>query len=147
MTPFTDIYGLALTLIRDYRLDNLAQSDYDSFLLQMQDILVQAVPRFAGCLTPLTYDLTTNPPSFNNTLSLLEQSILADYMILVWFKKDTNDVTQINLKLQGRDKKNHSSDANLKGKLKAINDLKEENSLRVNEYQLSSSNFDKIFGL
>lgn len=147
MTPFTDVYGLALTLIRDYRLDNLAKKDYDSFLTQMQSILIQAIPRFTGCLTPLDYNLTQTPPSFNNTLTLLEQSILADYMVLIWFMKDTNDITQINLKLQGRDKTNHSSDANLKGKAKYLNDLKEMNSLRVNEYQLSSDNFDKIFGL
>lgn len=147
MTPFTDIYSLALELIKDYRLDSLAKKDYDSFLIQMEGILIQAIPRFTGSLTPLDYDLTKIPPSFNNTLTLLEQSILADYMVLIWFMKDTNDITQVNLKLQGRDKKTHASEANLKGKAKYLNDLKEMNSLRINEYQLSGDNFNKIFGL
>ena len=146
-TPFENIYGQALIVIRDYRLDKLAQTDYASFLLHLQGILINAIPRFSGCLQSLDYDLNAVPPAFINDLSLSEQAILADFMVLVWFMNDTNDITQINLHLQGRDKKTHSESANLKEKTKYLIDLRERVIQRISDYQLEDDSFNKIFGL
>lgn len=147
MTPFEDVYSLALAVIRDYRLDKLAQIDYQAFLTEMQNILIRSIPYFLEPLTSLDYDLTVQPPSFVNSLSILEQSILADFMVLNWFMKDVNDVTQINLKLQGADKKTHSENANLKEKAKYLVDIREQARQRINDYQLQGDNFNKIFGI
>ena len=48
MTPFTDIYDLAVMDIKDYKLDKLAESDFNSFLLYLEGILVRAIYSFEG---------------------------------------------------------------------------------------------------
>lgn len=136
MTPFEDIYEYALADINDYRLDRLAQVNYDSFLIQMKNLLINAIPQFTNCLKPLDYiDATT--PYFETDLNVKEKSILGAYMARVWFNKNTNDLTQINEGLQGRDKKNHSKSSNLKEKKSRLVQIDEVISQRVCDYQLS----------
>lgn len=152
MTPFTEIYPLALATINDYRLDSLLNdntSDYNVFLLKMQSLLVNAIPRFVNCMQSLDYTIDADDPSnsqFNNTLTVQEKSILGDYVALVWFTGVTNDITQVNSKLQGRDMKNYSEAQNLKEKTKYLIDLDERINKRVSDYQLSGY-FDSIFNI
>ena len=116
MTPFENIYPLAMITIQDYRLDKLAVIDFESYLLHLESILVNASGRFYGCMQSLEYNLTT-PPYFKNDLTQAEQDILADYMVLVWFTRNTNDVIQFNEGLQGKDKKSHAKSQNIKAKI------------------------------
>lgn len=136
MTPFTDIYPFALTVISDYRLKTLAQSNYTAFLLKMKEILIKSIPRFTGCMQSLDFDTTTD--SFVNTLTLQEQEILGEYMELTWFESVINDISQVNLRVQVRGAKTNSEASNLKEKVKAYNALKEQVGNRVSDYQLLS---------
>lgn len=140
-TPFTDVYDMAMIVINDYKINNIAQSDLPSYFQYMQGLLVKSVPKFKGCLQSLTYDLASK--SFNNTLTSDEVCILADYVALTWFESIINDITQVNLKLQGRDKKTHAEGQNLKEKSEYFDRLREKVRQDIADYQLS--NFDKVF--
>ena len=147
-TTFERIYDLALITIRDYKIDNWAKNQYNVFLQYMQGILIRAIPKFTNCLQNLDYtqDPTTNVYYFINTLTPLEQSILADLMVEIWFFSDINDIVQINVQLQGRDKKTNSIDANLKQKSEYYDRIKEKISQSMSDYQLSGDNFAKVLG-
>ena len=144
MTPFENIYPYALQLIDDYRLDKLATTSVEQFKLYLQRNLINAIPRFYGCQQSLEYDLTS--ASFINDLTLAEQAILGDLMVLVWYRKVVNDITQQNEGLQGRDKKQQNKATNLKAKQQTLNAMEEQVRNRISFYQLND-NFDKIFGL
>lgn len=155
-TDFEEIYNLALITIRDYKIDKWAITDYNIFLNHMQGILIRSIPRFTGCLKSLNYKLDvvvviegipTIKSFFDNELTNLEKSILADSMVNTWFFADINDITEINLSLQGRDKKTHSESSNLKEKSEYYDRLNERLSQSINDYQLEGDNFDVIFGI
>ena len=146
-TTFETIYNLSLITIRDYKIDKWAKQDYNTFLQYMKGILMRAIPKFTNCLQSLEYaDVATNEPYFINNLTYMEQSILADLMVETWFFSNINDATQINMQLQGRDKKIQSADANLKQKSEYYDRLKEKLSQSMSDYQLSGDNFTKVLG-
>lgn len=155
-TDFEEIYNLALITIRDYKIDKWAVKDYNIFLNYMQGILIRSIPKFTGCLKSLKYRLNisvviegvpTIKSFFEEKLTNLEQSILADSMVNTWFFSGINDVTEVNLSLQGRDKKTHSASQNLKEKSEYYDRLNERLSQSINDYQLEGDNFDVIFGI
>lgn len=145
-TTFETIYNLSLITIKDYRIDNWAKKDYNVFLNHMEGILIRAIPRFSNCLQSLEYNTTTTTPYFINDLTYLEQSILADLMVEIWFFGNMNDAAQINMQLQGRDKKTFSESANLKQKSEYYDKLVEKLSQSMTDYQLNNDNFSKVLG-
>lgn len=134
-TPFEEIYDLALLVIEDYRLNFLYQNDPGAFSLQFQGWLRKAVAKFDGSITCLEYDLHSN--RFKNKLSLKEKDILAGYIVMFWFEWNMNSAEQINLQLQGRDKKRNAESSNLKEKSNNIDKLREKVRQDVTDYQLS----------
>ena len=48
MTAFTDVYDSALVVMQDYKLDNLAQTNYDAFLIFMKGLLQNGIPFFSS---------------------------------------------------------------------------------------------------
>ena len=93
-TSFEVIYDRFLLIIEDYRLDNLAKTNYSAFLKFLKGLLINSIDLFDGVLTDLSYseieethtvtldsgetkEVTTTTPYFNNTLSSKEISILA----------------------------------------------------------------------
>lgn len=147
MTPFTNIYELALVTIQDYKLDYLAKNDLESFMVYLRGILLSVIPTFSGdCRQSLDYEENEDGEwAFSNTLTPSEQGILADTMVLKWFSRNTNDLTQINLHLQGRDKKNHAEATNLKEKSEYLDRLREKIKQAITDYQLEAENLVKIF--
>ena len=55
-TPFLNIYDRALVVIQDFRLDNLYEMDYKTFILFMKGFLVNGIDLFNGCLVNLDYE-------------------------------------------------------------------------------------------
>lgn len=141
MTTFDEIINRSMIVIRDYRLDSLAQTNINAFKEYMSGFVIKAIPSFDGCLTDLSYNETT--ASFDNTLSYKEQDILADLVVLTWFEALTNDITQVNLHLQSRDKKTHSENSNLKEKGVYLDKLREKVRQSITDYQ--NNNFDAIY--
>lgn len=133
-TPFDTIIDLALTLIDDYALINLHNQNQQKFLTVCDSYLIAAIPNFTRCKQRLSYDATLR--QFDNELTDLEISILADYWILAWFKKQTQDSKKFNALLQSSGSfKSHSAAQNLKEKNTYLNGLREKVSQKVTDYQ------------
>lgn len=150
MTPFEEIYDLALVVIKDYKLDALYNESYEGFLKYMEGMLLMSISRFEGrCEQSLEYEDNITEeglPShiFKSSLTLMEKTILADLMVMTWMERETNDATQVNLMLTGRDKKRNSESTNLKEKSERLDRLREKVQDLMMQYQLQPSNFDKI---
>lgn len=133
-TPFNTIIDLALTLIDDYALINLHNQNQQKFFTVCDSYLIAAIPNFTRCKQSLSYDATLR--QFDNELTDLEISILADYWILAWFKKQTQDSKKFNALLQSSGSfKSHSAAQNLKEKNTYLNGLREKVSQKVTDYQ------------
>lgn len=133
-TPFDTIIDLALTLIDDYALINLYNQNQQKFFTVCDSYLIAAVPNFTRCKQSLSYDATLR--QFDNELTDLEISILADYWILAWFEKQTQDSKKFNTLLQSSGSfKSHSAAQNLKEKNTYLNGLREKVSQKVTDYQ------------
>lgn len=145
-TPFSTIYDLALVVIRDYRLNHLYENDQDAFNLFMQGLTVKSIPKFTNCLQKLDYIVESEAeefePHFVATLNNKEIDIMADLVAITWFETNINDATQVNLRLQGRDKKTESSASNLKEKSEYFDRLREKVKQDMNDYLLED--FDPI---
>lgn len=140
-TSFDEIIDLALTLIDDYKLRKLYNQSEAKFLMFCDSLLLAAVPNFFRCNQSLDYDTATR--HFNNQLTSLEISILADLWILEWFKKETQDSRKINALLQSSGSfKSHSAAQNLKEKTTYLDGLREKVSQKMTNYQLQ--NIDNI---
>lgn len=140
-TSFDTIIDLALTLIDDYKLRKLYDQSEANFLMFCDSLLLAAIPNFFRCNQSLDYDTVTR--QFNNQLTSLEISILADLWILEWFKKETQDSRKINALLQSSGSfKSHSAAQNLKEKTTYLDGLREKVSQKMTNYQLQ--NIDNI---
>lgn len=144
-TLFTDIYDLSMITIVDYKIDKLAETNIEAFKTYFEGFLVKAIPTFHGCLQGLETEEILTEKQFVNTLTPLEQSILADLTVIQWFTSKIQDVTQFQKKLPTRDFKIVAEDSNLKAKSAYILTLREKVRQQVADYQLE--NFDTIFGL
>lgn len=133
-TPFDTIIDLALTLTEDYALINLHNQDQQKFFTVCDSYLIAAIPNFTRCKQSLSYDATLR--QFDNELTDLEISILADYWVLAWFKRQTQDSKKFNALLQSSGSfKSHSAAQNLKEKNAYLNSLREKVSQKVTDYQ------------
>lgn len=150
MVAFTDIYDRALTTMQDYKLDKLAQTNYDAFLLFMKSLLTSGVPFFNCCLKSLDYedveeteiDETTGEETtvtntyFKDDLDYKEQSILAMVLTYEWFKRDVNDARQYRQKLSTRDFKTESSYQSLQKRSEYLDKMKEQIVQEIQNYQV-----------
>lgn len=144
MTNFMDVYNYALTVVKDYKLDKLAKSDYESFLLYLEGILVNAIPEFDGCLKSLEYEyqeIQVNEdkkriPFFIETLDNKEKSILGKLMVICWFTGKIQDVTQFQGSLSTREFKKFSEANNLKQKSVYLDGLITKCEQEITDYQL-----------
>ena len=133
-TLFNTIIDLALTLIDDYALINLYNQNQQKFFTVCDSYLITAIPNFTRCKQSLSYDATLR--QFDNELTDLEISILADYWILAWFKRQTQDSKKFNALLQSSGSfKSHSAAQNLKEKNTYLNGLREKVSQKITDYQ------------
>lgn len=156
MTAFTEIYDRALTTMQDYKLDKLAQTNYDAFLLFMKSLLKSGIPFFNCCLNSLEFedieeteiDEDGNESQVTNTyfvadLTNKEQSILAMVLVYEWFKRDVNDARQYRQKLSTRDFKTESSYQSLQKRSEYLDKMKEQICQEVQNYQIE--NMDALY--
>lgn len=135
-TPFETIYDRALIIIEDYKLDKLAKYHYDVFLLYLENILIKAIPDFTSPLVELSYDIEKKV--FNNTLSSKEINILASIMVMNWFSRKINDVTQFQGHLNNKEFKAHSEASNLKEKSEYLDRLNEKHKQDIVDYEIQN---------
>ena len=135
-TSFDEIIDLGLSTIQDYKLNNLYQDNPESFQIITSTWLTTALAEFTLCKTPLTYNLESR--TFNNDLSSLEVSILADLWVYEWFTFHINKVTQFENSMTPSDYSHHSKAENLKQKSEFLDKIRERFSQKMQEYDLQT---------
>ena len=128
-TSFDEIIDSGLTLIVDYQLDSLYNTDMNAFLKFCDSLVIKAIPKFKECNQDLEYevDYTTDPYTreFTNTLTIYEKDILAEYWAIGWFTRELQVASRINAALQNSGSfKSHSEAQNLKAKESYLNGLR-----------------------
>jgi hypothetical protein len=138
-TPFSDIYELCMTSIRDYKIDQLFDAtDLTNFENLMFGFMKKAIPKFIHCKKQLDQimDITTN--EFTEDLTLNEQVILSDLMIIRWLDTKILDVTQMQWKLNDTDFKHYAESQNLTAKMNARTILQEDVGQDMTNYELKN---------
>lgn len=134
MTSFDTIEEMALMTINDYKLAKLYDRSLEEFQSWCDGFLMAAVPQFTDCLKPLDFNLGER--EFISTFDNVEVRILANFFIISWWERETNDGAQIAQKLNvpSSFKVEGVSSQNMKEKQNIIDKLREENSRLINNY-------------
>lgn len=134
-TSFSDVIDQALVTVDDYKLAKLYNMSEEQFNKYCDGFLLDAVPEFTDCRQDLGYD--ADQRQFNNTLTSLEVSILADFWAIKWFKREVMNASQFNAALQtSQSFKRHSESQNLKEKVAFLYQLEEDVNRKLTRYQL-----------
>lgn len=133
-TSFDTIEDLALQTINDYKLVKLYSQSMDDFQKWCDGFLMSAIPQFTDCVQSLAFDATGR--EFVSDLTIQETKILANFFIISWWERETNDGAQIAQKLNvpSSFKVEGVSSQNMKEKQNVIDKLREENSRLINNY-------------
>lgn len=135
MTSFDQIETLALSIVEDYKLSKLFESNYDNFQKFCDGLLFNALPQFTECRQDLTYNVETR--EFDVDLTNLEIYILSRYWVIAWWERENNNAAQIALKLGIKNQYSYNSESqNFKEKQNIIDKLREEVDRATQEYLL-----------
>ena len=142
-TLFEKVYDRALIVIEDYKLNKLAEQDYEAFLLYLQGTLERSIPDFTSCNTDLSYNEVEDENgnmvmAFDNELSNKEINILSSIMVYNWFSRKVQDVTQFQGHLSNKEFKAHSEANNLKEKSEYLDRLREKYNQDIVDYQVEA---------
>jgi len=142
-TPFSEIFDLFLTNVKDYKIDNLYSisstptSPDSPFFAYLEGFLVRAIPNFTNCVKDLVTIDQINK-TFPDVLTDLEKSVLSDLMAYEWFLREVNDVTQFNLTLSDTDFKHFSEAQNLREKQEKADRMREMYEQKMTVYGLKN---------
>lgn len=99
-TPFTDIYGFVLTVIEDFKLNEVANIDEEEFYNFLKSFVLTGIPEF-DCYTSLDYTSQEETQTdgevvtryyFIETLSRTEIKIVGKIATSQYFKRKVQDV-------------------------------------------------------
>jgi len=140
-TPYSDVYDLFITAVKDWKLDALYASSLVDFETYLQRFLIDAVARFEDvCNQSLEKNDTTS--LFTETLTQRNQLLLADLMIESWLNKEIKDIKQFNLHILDKgDFKIYSEAQNLKAKEDSLSQVRENNSQKISDYMWRSDDY------
>lgn len=149
-TLFEKVYDRALMIIEDYKLNKLAEQDYEAFLLYLQGTLERSIPDFTSCNTDLSYNEFEDENgnmvmAFDKELSNKEINILSSIMVYNWFSRKVQDVTQFQGHLSNKEFKAHSEANNLKEKSEYLDRLREKYNQDIVDYQVEA--IDSYFNI
>lgn len=134
-TEFSQIYRLFLNSIsNDYRLKQLFEDAPKVANDLLNTWLVKAMAKFVDCKYDLGKVSDTQTETFSVDLSLTEQVILSDLMLLEWMEYNINNIVQMSLSVQDRDFKTHAEERNLSGKVEYHDKLREKVYHEMSEY-------------
>ena len=155
MTPFLNIYNLAIVTIGDYKIKKLIATDPNSFYTYMRSLLTTGTLNFYGCLQSLDYismeevDVNDDPITvwyFVENLTKDEQLILARTVIVQWWEQKLQDVTVFQGSIPDRDFSKMEIANGLKQKSEYKDKLTEEIGRYINEYQCDNLSKLPFFG-
>lgn len=134
-TSFETVIDLALAQVDDYKLVKLYGQNPAQFNRWCDGFLISAIPNFNLCRQALTYDAVLR--QFDSDLTNSEISILADFWVIEWFKRETQVSSQINLGINMNGGVNRHSEAqNLKEKSSYLDKLREKVYQKITDYQI-----------
>lgn len=119
-TPYSDIWGLFTNKVTDFTFSSLAQADLEVILTKY---MTSAIAKFTDCEQDLTNrddtDDETHDPTFNITLTGLEQEILVSLMMIEWIDGKLKRSDLLKQSLSSKDLKTYSA-ANLIEELRKV---------------------------
>jgi len=156
MTPFSEIYDLAIITMGDYKIKNLIAVSQDSFYTYMRSLLTTGIISFSGCLQSLDFtsqeetddtsgDVTT-VWYFVEDLSFIEKSILARTVILQWWEQKLQEVTVFQGSIPDKNFSKMEIANGLKQKSEYKDKLNEEIGRLIGEYQCDNLSSLPFFG-
>lgn len=135
MTSFDKVIELALSIVDDYKISKLFDTNYDNFQSFCDGLLFNAIPQFTECRQSLDYNAEQR--EFNVVLTNLEIYILSRYWVIAWWERENNNAAQIALKLGIKNQYSYNSESqNFKEKQNVIDKLREEVDRATQDYLL-----------
>jgi hypothetical protein len=144
-TPYTNIFERFSMKLKDCELDKLYSADVDDYNSYLTGFLLNAIPKFTECRTDLS-DRDDVALQFNNTLTELEEEILANMIVLEWTGKELRAAQDLRRTLGDADFKLYSGANNVKEKRNLNNDTKEEIDKLINKYGWDFVDVETDFG-
>lgn len=113
--------------------------DIDKTILnKMYAFLMKAIPLFDKC--PKVFNRDEELKQFNEELTDIEKSILADLTVLAWLERENNDIRQFRAMIQNKSEANRYSEANLlKERTNKEQILKEAINTRITTYDIKNN--------
>ena len=100
--------------------------------------LIKAIPFFDKCSKVFNRDEELK--QFNEDLTDIEKSILADLTVLAWLERENNDIRQFRAMIQNKSEANRYSEANLlKERTNKEQILKEAINTRITSYDINNN--------
>lgn len=135
MTSFDKVIEMALSIVNDYKISKLFDTNYDNFQSFCDGLLFNAIPQFTECRQSLDYNAEQR--EFNVVLTNLEIYILSRYWVIAWWERENNNAAQIALKLGIKNQYSYNSESqNFKEKQNVIDKLREEVDRATQDYLL-----------
>lgn len=143
-TAYTNIFERCTMKFKDYQLDKLYLADVNSYNDYLKGFLKSAIAKFTECETDLS-DRNDTTLVFNNTLTELEEEILANMIVLEWTGKELRSAEDLRRTLGDSDFKLYSGANSLKEKRNLYNETREEVDKLINDYAWKTIDFDENF--
>lgn len=135
--------------VTNKKYDYIKSQEYETYEDYITDIektmsnklysyLIKAIPFFDKC--PKVFNRDEELKQFNEDLTDIEKSILADLTVLAWLERENNDIRQFRAMLQNKSEANRYSEANLlKERTSKEQILKEVINTRITSYDINNN--------
>lgn len=144
-TSFDSIQDMFLLVVKDYKLDKLyliSQANHtNDFKNYLDGFLIISIPEFDNCIKNLE-NINLTDRYFYDNLSLKEQLIISKWMVMKWFDKEIQDVTQFNMHLTDTDFKHYAEANNLKSKMDYSVHMREKINQDMVNYSIKNIPWD-----
>lgn len=152
-TPFTEIYGYVLTVIEDYKLNDLAKIDEEEFYNFLKSFVLTGIPEF-DCYTSLDYITQQETQDDNEVvtryyfvenLSSTEIKIIGKISTSQYFKRKVQDVLAYEpLFANQREFKKESTNMSFKEKKDWYSTLVSEYIGDIKNYRFEDSQLENL---
>lgn len=146
MTPVTEVYDMAMLVIQDYQLDNLAKADYNAFLTYLEGKLMVGIPEIEAHMHDLELVHQENEQEdgtvqietyFTRDLSNIEKAIISKAIVYKWYQQIHQDRVVIQPHLTIKEFKQIDGNG-MKQRSEQLDKLKEDLMYDISNYQLSN---------
>jgi hypothetical protein len=148
-TPYSNIFELFLSSIKDYVIDKLfyddLQNNTNKAELYMKPYLIRAIPNFDRCIKDLE-NRDDSSMVFNVNLDTDEQVILSNLMRLQWLTREVNDIRQMHLRLTDDAFKSYAEANNLNAKIGLLANTEEMVNKQLIQYSQKHIDWFRDFG-